>query len=96
MSFRLLAGPTEVTVLAASSETLVTLLAAAGETLRAGLKKITFIPQGTVSWANGTAAAAGTNDLPAATHELEINLDDAANLQFRAAGNTAMTVVQQG
>ena len=98
-AYDVLAGPTEVSV-TTTTATLAALLAAASPAgaLDDGLHVLTLIIQGAgVAWANGAAAVAATNDLSAGTHELRIQADNAALLQFIcASGTVKMSVVQEG
>ena len=90
----LIAGPSPVTVdNTATGQTLAALL---GADLHAGLRRLTLVPASAgIFWAAGSGDDAA-EALPAGGVELEANKAQADALKFFAAGNIAMTVVQEG
>ena len=91
--YNVLAGPDEVTVdNTATGKTLATLL---GTALEAGMRRLTLVVQGTISWAAGNATV-GVNDLVPGVYTLDVSKAVADTFKFIASTNTAVTVLQEG
>jgi hypothetical protein len=78
-----------------TSQTLAQLLVAAGSTVDSGLRVLNLQPTATgIFYANGTASAASA-PLGSGISGLECDGSVASDLQFYAATNIEMTVVQE-
>lgn len=84
----------DIVTVTSTSTTLAALLTAASSALREGMR-VTIVPHASGIYMDDGTASASSHPMGLSSHEVEGDVDTLATMQFYAASNTTMTVIQE-